>query len=182
MSQMEGQVLLWIQEYLRSEPMTAFFRFITTLGNTAVIWIVLTVVCLCIKRYRVAGICSGASLILSALVNNVFLKNVIARTRPYEVIEGLVRLIPAQVDYSFPSGHTGSSFASAVILYFFLPRKYGIIALILAVLISLSRLYLGVHYPSDVLGGAVIGTIIAYGVKLAERSIFGRIKSKQDIG
>ena len=104
----------------------------------------------------------------------LFLKNVVARTRPYEVVEGLTRLIEKQSDYSFPSGHTAASFAAAVILFLQLPKKYGIPALILAVLISFSRLYLGVHYATDVLAGAVSGTLIA----LAVHWIFEKKKEK----
>ena len=69
------------------------------------------------------------------------------------MIDGLKLLIEKQSDYSFPSGHTGSSFASAIVLWKELPRKYGVMALIVAVLIAYSRLYVGVHYPSDVLAG-----------------------------
>ena len=89
-------------------------------------------------------------------------------------MEGLTRLIEKQSDYSFPSGHTAASFAAAVILFLQLPKKYGIPALILAVLISFSRLYLGVHYPTDVLAGAVSGTLIA----LAVHWIFEKKKEK----
>ena len=84
-----------------------------------------------------------------------------ARTRPYEVVDGLKLLIEKQSDYSFPSGHTGSSFTSAIVLWKELPKKYGVMALIVAVLIAYSRLYVGVHYPSDVLAGVVIGTVLA---------------------
>ncbi|MDD3063847.1 MAG: phosphatase PAP2 family protein, partial [Massilibacteroides sp.] len=97
----------------------------------------------------------------SFIIDNIILKNLVARTRPYEVVQGLQLLIGKQNDFSFPSGHTGSSFASAVILYKELPKKYGIPLIGLATLIGFSRLYLAVHYPSDVLGGAIIGTLIA---------------------
>lgn len=94
--------------------------------------------------------------------DNVILKNIVARTRPYDVIPGLVSLVGAQKDYTFPSGHTGSSFASAVVLCRMLPKRYGIPAVVLACLIGLSRLYVGVHYPTDVIAGAMIGTGIAF--------------------
>lgn len=92
--------------------------------------------------------------------NNVLLKNLIARTRPYAAIEGLTLLIPPPSDYSFPSGHTASSFAMAVVLYRKLERKWGITAIVLASLIALSRLYLGAHYPSDILFGMMSGILI----------------------
>jgi len=161
----EGQILLWIQEYLRCDILTGFFKFITGLGDNGIIWIILTVVLLIVKKYRKAGLMSAAALLCSLIINNLLLKNIVARTRPYEVIAGLQRLLPAQVDYSFPSGHTGSSFAAAVIFYMYLPKKYGIPAMVLAVLIGFSRLYLGVHYVSDVLGGAFIGIIIAFCIR-----------------
>lgn len=88
------------------------------------------------------------------------LKNLIRRVRPYEVISGLTALIEKQHDFSFPSGHTASSFAVAIILYQELPKKYGCIAIVLAILIAFSRLYLGVHYPSDVIAGAISGSCI----------------------
>ena len=92
-----------------------------------------------------------------ALITNVCLKNLVARPRPYEVVEGLVPLIGKPTDYSFPSGHTCASFACALVLYRILPKKYGVPAVILASLIAFSRLYVGVHYPTDVLGGMFVG-------------------------
>ena len=83
------------------------------------------------------------------------------RTRPYEAVDGLQRIIEAQRDLSFPSGHTGSSFAAAVVIFLTCPRKIGVPALILAFLIMFSRLYVGVHYPTDVLAGMITGTLIA---------------------
>jgi len=165
MGLVEGQILLWIQENLRCDVLTVFFRFITSLGNNGIIWIILTIVLLVVKKYRKVGVMSAAALICSLIINNLLLKNVVARIRPYEVVEGLQRLLPAQSDYSFPSGHTGSSFAAAVIFFMYLPKRYGIPAMVLAVLIAFSRPYLGVHYVSDVLGGAFIGTVIAFCIR-----------------
>ena len=94
---------------------------------------------------------------VGALITNVCLKNLVARTRPYEVVEGLVPLIRKPTDYSFPSGHTCASFACTLVLYRILPKKYGVPAVLLAALIAFSRLYVGVHYPTDVLGGLAVG-------------------------
>lgn len=141
--------------------LTPIFKFITTLGNAGVIWIVFSVGLLIPKKTRRVGVLALVSLLFSALIDNVILKNVVARTRPYDVIEGLTSLVGAQKDYSFPSGHTGSAFAAAVVMFLGLPKKYGIPILVFACLMGLSRLYVGVHYPSDVLGGALIGTGIA---------------------
>ena len=93
-------------------------------------------------------------------------------------MEGLTRLIEKQSDFYFPSGHTATSFAMAVILYRELPKKYGICFLVLAGLIALSRLYLGVHYPTDVLAGAISGTLIALAV---EKVFLKKKEEKQGI-
>ena len=157
----DGQILLWIQEYLRFPALTSVMKDITNLGNAGILWILITIVLLLDKKTRNVGYMSALALIGSLIVDNILLKNLVARTRPYEVVDGLKLLIEKQSDYSFPSGHTGSSFASAIVLWKELPKKYGVMALIAAVLIAYSRLYVGVHYPSDVLAGVVIGTVLA---------------------
>ena len=155
----DGQILLWIQEYLRFPALTSVMKDITNLGNAGILWILITIVLLLDKKTRNVGYMSALALIGSLIVDNILLKNLVARTRPYEVVDGLKLLIEKQSDYSFPSGHTGSSFA--FVLWKELPKKYGVMALIVAVLIAYSRLYVGVHYPSDVLAGVVIGTVLA---------------------
>ena len=164
MGKLDGEILLWIQDNLRNDFLTPIFRFITSLGDSGWIWIACTIMCLVLVKYRKVGCLSALSLIGSLVINNLLLKNVIARTRPYEAVEGLMRLIEKQSDFSFPSGHTGSSFAAAVIFFIYLPKKFGIPALILAFLISFSRLYVGVHYLTDVLVGGLIGTAIAIAI------------------
>lgn len=161
MVNLEGPVLLWIQEYIRNDFLTPAVTFITHLGDGGFIWLLLTALFLIFARTRRTGVLLTFSLLLNFLVNNVFLKNLVARTRPYEAVEGLHRIIEAQSDFSFPSGHTGCSFAAAVVLLVMCPRKVGIPAMSLAVFITLSRLYVGVHFPTDVLGGALIGTAAA---------------------
>lgn len=162
MSQAEGYILLMIQEHVRNGILTPFFLFITTLGDAGFIWIVSALISLCFKKTRKTGIAVIIALCLSLLINNLILKNLIVRIRPYEVIEGLQILIPKQSDFSFPSGHTGSSFAAAIVFYRCMGKKYGIAAIILAVLIAFSRLYIGVHYPTDVLAGMITGIAIGY--------------------
>lgn len=170
---MENYVLLWIQENLRTPVLTDFFRFMTTLGNSGIIWIIITVLLLCIKNYRKIGIASAVSLVSSLVVNNIVLKNLIARPRPYTLIQGLTILTNPPADFSFPSGHTAASFACATVLFLMLPKKYGVPALILATLISFSRLYLGVHFPTDVLAGLISGVILgAISYELVSKKFF----------
>lgn len=113
------------------------------------------------QKDQTCGLLSLLALLGSLCVTNFLLKNYVARVRPYEVVAGLQCLIAAQPDWSFPSGHASASFASAVVIYKSCPRRIGVPALVLAFAISLSRLYVGVHYPSDVIVGMVIGTLIA---------------------
>lgn len=160
--QLDGQILLWIQDYLRFDFLTPFWKVITSLGDKGIIWILLTLILLCFKKTRKVGVLCAFSLVGSLLIDNIILKNLVARTRPYEVIDGLQLLVQKADDYSFPSGHAGSSFAAAVVMYKKLPKKFGISALILAFLIAFSRLYAGIHYPTDVLCAMIIGTAIAF--------------------
>lgn len=154
---MDADILLFLQDTVRNPVLTPLVKAITVLGNGAVFWVLVSIVMLVPEKTRKIGLTSILALLVSLLINNIILKNLVARVRPYEVIEGLVPLIPKPWDYSFPSGHTGSSFASAWVFCRRLPKRFGIPALALAGLIGLSRLYLGVHYPTDVLFGMVSG-------------------------
>ncbi len=169
--QLDGNILLWIQEYIRNDFLTPVFKFITLLGDGGYVWIGIAVLLLFFRGYRKTGLMVGASLLGSLLFNNMLVKNLVARPRPYRMIQTLTILVPEPGEYSFPSGHTSSSFAAGVVLYLMLPKKYGVPAMILAFLIGISRLYVGVHYPTDVLAGAVLGTLIAVGVVKATESL-----------
>lgn len=170
LSELDGGILLWIQEYLRNPVLTPILKVITTLGNVGAIWILLTLLILMMPKTRKVGCMMAAALFGTLLINNILLKNLVARTRPYDVIEGLTYIVRRPKEFSFPSGHAGSSFAAACIMLRRLPGRYGIPAFVLAVLISLSRLYVGVHYPSDVLFGVISGILISYGAEaLVER-------------
>ncbi len=167
--ELDGNILLWIQEYIRNDFLTPIFKFITHLGDEGYVWIAIAVLLLFVKNYRKVGLMVGGSLLGSLLFNNMIVKNIVARPRPYRMMEELTILIPEPGEYSFPSGHTSSSFAAGVVLYLMLPKKYGIPAMVLAFLIGISRLYVGVHYPTDVLGGMVMGALLAVAtVKIAE--------------
>ena len=129
---------------------------LSTIGNAGIFWIVLGLA-LCIpKKYRKIGIQMVISMAITFIIGNLILKNLIARERPCWLDTQIALLIKSPKDYSFPSGHTAAAFASASALYFGRNRLW-IPALILAVLLAFSRMYLYVHYPSDVLAGALIG-------------------------
>lgn len=170
--QLDGNILLWIQDYIRTPILTPIVVFITSLGDGGRIWILFSLFLLLFKKTRKAGILGLAALLGSLIINNWVLKNLVGRIRPYESIAELMIVIPKPGEFSFPSGHTSSSFACAWMFFQKLPKRYGVPALVLATLIGLSRLYVGVHYPTDVLAGAVSGILIACLVdKLAEKLI-----------
>lgn len=157
---MDGEILLWIQEYIRNPVLTPIMKVITALGDAGIFWVLVAILCLCIKKTRRAGATIGLALLFSLIVNNGILKNAVARIRPYEVVEGLQCLVGRAVDFSFPSGHSGSSFAAATVIADLFPKRYGIPAVILAFLIAFSRLYVGIHYPTDVLVGILDGILL----------------------
>lgn len=161
LSSVDGNLLLWIQEHLRSEFFTPFWTFVTTSGNAGLIWIALTCFLLAFKKTRRVGVMCAVSLVLSLLFTNLLVKPLVARTRPYEVIDGFVLLIEKPHDFSFPSGHSSAAFAAAWVMFRKLPKKFGIPAVIYASLMAFSRLYFGVHYPTDVLAGVVFGILYA---------------------
>lgn len=157
----EGNLLLLIQEYLRYPIVDDVMLFITKLGDKGIIWIVLGIIFLIPRKTRRAALLSLLALVCAHLLCNEVLKDYVGRIRPYEVVTGLTSLIGPQSDYSFPSGHAMTSFAAAVVFFRHQRRRLGVPMLTLAILIAVSRLYIGVHYPSDVIIGAVLGTIIA---------------------
>lgn len=159
--ELDGNILLWIQNNLRNDFMNAVMKFITMLGDYGIIWIVIGIIMLIFKPTRKAGAMVALALISNFILLNLVLKNAFSRIRPYEAVEGLTRIVPAESSFSFPSGHAGHAFATGVVMLVMLPRRYGVPAIVLAALISLSRLYVGVHYPTDVFAGCVIGTIMA---------------------
>ena len=141
---------------------TKIMKAASKLGDAGFIWILLTGVLLVIPKTRKVGILVSVALLLDVLTCNVILKPLIARTRPYDVNKAVELLIRAPRDYSFPSGHTAASFAAAAALWFADKKKLAIPALVLAVLIAFSRMYFYVHYPTDVLGGAILGMVCGW--------------------
>nr|MBQ8253059.1 phosphatase PAP2 family protein [Lachnospiraceae bacterium] len=179
---LDGSILLWIQENLRSEFFTPLWKFITTSGNAGLIWIAITCLLLAFKKTRKVGVTCAVSLILSLIFTNVLIKPLAARTRPYELIEGLNILIAKPHDFSFPSGHSSAAFATAWVLFRKFPAKVGIPAMVYAFLMAFSRLYLGVHYPTDVLGGIVLGILYATAAMcIAEHMIPARKQKANEI-
>ena len=158
---LDFSVLLFLQEHVRNGFFDDFWRGITFLGEIGWFWIVSALVLLFFRRTRRIGFTALLALLFGLLITNICLKNLVARVRPYDAYEVLQPLISKPHDWSFPSGHACASFAAAFVYFRQLPKKYGIAALVLAALIAFSRLYLGVHYPTDVLGGIFAGLVSA---------------------
>ncbi len=158
-------ILDWIAETLRCPVLDAVMPAITHLADAGALWILLAAVLLCSPKHRRTGLTMALALLLGLLACNVLLKPLVQRMRPfdYQLLHfgrDIPLLIAPPADFSFPSGHTNASFAAATALLL-RNRKWGIPALILAALIGFSRLYLYVHYPTDVLTGAVLGSCMA---------------------
>lgn len=160
MKRMELRILDWIQT-IRMPWLDNLMVGITALGNGGILWLAASVVLFAIPKTRKTGAVMAVSFVLEMLCRNVILKPLVARIRPCDVNTAVQLLIRCPTDFSFPSGHTGASFASAAALYFG-KSKLWIPAFILAVLIGFSRLYLYVHYPSDVLSAAMLGVMLGW--------------------
>lgn len=158
----EGILLLWIQEHLRGGLDGLFIPF-THLGDHGMLFIVLTAVLILIPRTRRAGTVAAGALILSLLGTNLLLKPLVERPRPWLDVAGLIPLVVENDPASFPSGHTSAAFAFASAMVAALPWTWGKVAAVLvAVLMGFSRLYVGVHYPTDVLCGALLGVLYGW--------------------
>lgn len=161
MQTMELTILDWIQTHLRCGFLDAVLPVISWTCNHGEIWILLALVLLASKKYRWVGISMGCALLLDLICCNLILKPLVGRIRPFSVNAGVELLIAPPTDASFPSGHTASSFAAAVALWRSSGSLWaGLSAQSLAAVIAFSRLYLYVHWPSDVLGGALLGTAL----------------------
>lgn len=158
-TEIDLKILDFIRRYLTCGFMDILMPKITFLGNGGLIWIAAAVIFIAVKRYRKTGIELACGLAGSGLICNLILKNLFARERPFSINETVTLLISAPLDYSFPSGHTAASFAAAAVIMHN-DKRLGTAAYILASLIAFSRLYFYVHFPSDVLFGALLGTAI----------------------
>ena len=168
---MDSSILLLIQQMTGLPPLDHFMTALSLIGDDGIIWCLITVALLINPKTRKCGVVCALSLILSLLFCNVLLKNLIARPRPYLVIDGLHPIVPLLSDFSFPSGHASSSFAFVTAVYLSeLNKKWAAIVFVIALMISFSRLYVGVHYPTDVLGGVILGILCGH---LANIIIYG---------
>ncbi len=158
----DGAVLLWLQG-LRTPVTDAVLCFYTSLGNAGILFLAASALLLCFKKTRWAGATALIAIALGFVSTNLILKHLVSRPRPWLEVAGLQAIVTENDPNSFPSGHTTAAFAFAGALWGASPMRWlKWAALACAVLMAFSRLYVGVHYPSDVLTGVVIGSLAGF--------------------
>ena len=173
MQDLDFSILYWIQAHLRCGLLDWLMPKLSLLGNMGAIWILLALVMVMRKSTRQGGLTLAAGLFCSLLIGNLLVKPLAARPRPCWIDTTVEMLVAVPGDFSFPSGHSLSAFIAAAILLRY-DKRFGIPALVLASLIAFSRLYVFVHFPSDVAAGIVLGICIGLGVSLLMERLFSR--------
>ena len=183
-------ILNWIQQNMQSTFLDFIMPFITILGDAGIFWIACSVILMFIPKYRKAGFSMGLALIFGVVVCNMILKPLVGRIRPYNYNLDVLKLqwqdflvhgkllVETPHDFSFPSGHTIASFEASVALYKN-DKRLGIPALILASLISFSRMYLYVHYPTDVIASVILGTVFALIANWIVHTVAAKLANRQ---
>ena len=180
LTRVDASILFFLAEHLRCGFLDAMMQAASSVGDRGVVWILLGIFLIARDKTRPAGIAVLLALLCAHVLGNEVLKPLIDRPRPCDLYPDWLYLIPRPGGASFPSGHTITAFAPAVALTVFRHRQ-GALALALATLIALSRLYLFVHWPSDVLAGAALGALIGWGVALLVRYLFRRRAQRQPV-
>lgn len=165
----EFSILYALQE-LHNPVLDSIMLFITSLGDDGILWIAIGVICLFFKKYRKMGLQLLITMLCTFVLGNLILKNIFARPRPCDIDTAVTLLLSRPHGHSFPSGHSINSMAAAAAL-FLNNKKIGIPAVVIAALIGFSRMYLFVHFPTDVLGGFVIAVLVAIAVDYGLRKI-----------
>lgn len=156
---MEFEILYRIQE-MHTGFLNPLMIGVSALGNGGMIWILIALVLLFFKKTRRCGLLMLLSMAVCFITGNLCIKNLVQRPRPCQIDTAVRLLIPMPGEYSFPSGHTLHGFTAATIIFLH-NKKAGIAALLLAAVIAFSRMYLFVHFPTDILGGIILGVAAA---------------------
>jgi len=184
------KVFEFVERYVWHPVLDPVMAAITHLGDIGLIWILIAVALLLFKKTRRYGAAMGLALLLSLLVNDMIIKVLVARPRPF--VEALPdgwgqrlrfpSIVPRPHDFSFPSGHTSSSFAAATVLLLSVKKRFGISAFALAVLIGFLRIYLHVHYCTDVLAGVAVGIVLGLTAKWLVDKIVSAFSRRRKTG
>ena len=172
---------LTVAQHVRQDWLDPVVCFYTALGNAGLGFIVTALVLLVFKGTRRSGATALTAMTLGLLVTNLTIKPLVSRARPWVVMENFVSLVTSSDPHSFPSGHTNAAFAFGVALFLTLPQKWAkAAALAVAALMGLSRLYVGVHFPTDVLAGAVIGSCCGLVAHALVSWVISRFETRSD--
>ncbi len=168
--QADEAILNFIQTHMHTSILDTVMPFISWLGNYGGIWIAIALFLLFFKKRRPAGLFMLAALLICFILNDIMLKPLLGRLRPYVIHADVIMLIPKLNDFSLPSGHSSSSFAAATVILL-TNKRWGPAAIVLASLIAFSRLYLFMHFPSDVIAGTLLGIgtgflVVSFGRKI----------------
>lgn len=158
-TQIDIAILNFIREFLRCTFFDVTMTFLSAIGEGGIVWIVISLIMLFFRKTRSWGIMLLLAMLLGYLIGEVAVKNIVCRVRPCYIVD-IQMIVSKPGSYSFPSGHSCSSFAAATVLLK-MNKRFGIPAFILASLIAFSRLYNYVHYPTDVLCGIILGVLCA---------------------
>lgn len=161
---------LYLLQALHHPVLDRMMLFLTTIGEAGMVWIAISLVLVCFPKTRRCGISMMISMVLTYVVGNLLLKNLVARPRPCEVDQSVKLLVKFPWDYSFPSGHTMNGFTAATTI-FLSYKKAGLAAYVLAAAVAFSRMYLFVHFPTDVAGGILVGAAAAVMVYFAMKRV-----------
>ena len=176
MNPFDSAVMTFVQSGFHNPITDTVFPAVTYLGESGIFWILLSLLIIALGRkngWRTTGCLMLAAMLLGLLLGEIALKNIICRPRPFQEMPEISLLIPPPSGYSFPSGHSCASFAAATII-FLKDKRPGTAALALAALIAFSRVFLFVHYPTDVLAGSLLGVLCALAAAYGYRRLFQR--------
>ena len=173
----EFSILYALQE-IHNPILDKIMLFITALGEGGFFWIAIGVICLMFKKHRKMGLHLLLSMLCTFILGNLIIKNLVARPRPCDIDAAVTLLLSRPHGHSFPSGHSINSMVAAVAL-FLNNKKIGIPAVIIATLIGFSRMYLFVHFPTDVLAGFILAILIAVGVDWVFRQVQIKMAEKK---
>lgn len=153
---LDNSILTFIDSNMHNAALDKLLVFLTSIGNQGLVWIFFSLGLIITKKYRKIGLITLVALLFTTICGDLILKNIFQRIRPSADIAQIDMLVEKPTSYSFPSGHSGAAFAAAgVLAYYF--KRYAAGIYIFAALIAFSRLYVNVHYPTDVLVGTLLG-------------------------
>ena len=150
--------MMFLQENVRCAFLDPIMVFFSRIGDAGALWLITGAIMMLSKKHRRAGLYVILSVSLCYVLNDLIIKPLVSRARPFAALDGLSILVPEPGVHSFPSGHSCSSFAAAFVFAKFYGKK-GALVYIVSALIAFSRAYVGVHYPSDIIMGIIVGTV-----------------------